>query len=385
MSQEDRPLSLQTRLIHHAEPSIEGAVTMPIFQSATYMHSGDGVYHNVRYIRLNNTPNHDVLHAKLANICNAEAAVVTSSGMSAITTALLSVLKAGDHVLAQSNLYGGTHSVLTRDMASFGVEVSFIDAHNPASWAEKLRPNTRLIYVESMTNPLTRVADLLAVPRFAQKHNLVSMIDSTFASPVNFRPAEVGFDIVAHSATKYLNGHSDVVAGCIVGKKNWIEKTGHKLDHFGGCLDPHACYLLHRGLKTLTLRVRQQNQNAQKLAEALEAHPSVARVHYPGLESHAQHTTAKALFEGFGGVLSFELHGDVSAATAMIEKLKLPAHAPSLGGVETLITRPSTTSHAGLTPEERAAAGISDTLIRVAVGIEDTHDLIADFLQALQE
>lgn len=382
----DRELSLATRLIHSGEPSgaIEGAVTMPIFQSATYTHSGQGQYHAVRYARLNNTPNHDALHTKLADICGAEAALVTSSGMSAITTALLTVLGSGDHLLAQDTLYGGTHSFLRHDATRLGIQTRAIDPQRPDTWEAALTPQTRAIYVESMTNPLLQVADLEQVVAFARAHKLVSLIDNTFASPCNFRPLALGFDLSLHSATKYLNGHSDVVAGCVVGRAELVDQVRQKLNHLGGSLDPNACFLLQRGLKTLTLRVGQQNQNALALAQLLHAHPAIGQVHYAGLPSHPQHQRAASLFSGFGGVLSFTLKGGVEAAEALIERLHLPQHAPSLGGVETLITRPATTSHAGLSPEERAAQGISDSLVRLAVGIEGTEDLCADFIQALE-
>lgn len=382
----DRPQDLRTRLVHAGEPArVEGAVCLPIFQSATFAYEGTSDYHDLRYIRLNNTPNHAALEAKLTAISGAEAAVVTSSGMSAIATALMSVLEAGDHLLAQNCLYGGTYSLVTHDLPAFGVSYDLIDGTDPEAWADLLLPETRAIYVETMTNPLLEVADLEAVAAFAREHDLVSLIDNTFASPVNFRPMALGFDIELHSCTKYLNGHSDIVAGCAMGRATRIERLRRRLNHFGGCLDPHACFLLHRGMKTLSLRVLAQNENAQRLARFLVRHPRVARVSYPGLETHPQFDRAAALFEGCGGVLSFEVAGGVREADAMISRLALPVPAPSLGGVETLITRPVTTSHSGLTPEERGQAGIADGLIRVAVGIEAADDLIADFEQALGE
>lgn len=376
---------LQTQLIHAGErqPRIEGAVVLPIFQSATFEYQGQDRYDQLRYIRLNNTPNHQALHAKLAAICGGEAALVTGSGMAAISTALLALLSSGDHLLAQDCLYGGTHSLLTEDAPALGIDCSFIRGNAPASWEAHLRPRTRMIYVEPMTNPLLEVADLEAVVDFARKHGLVSTVDNTFASPVNFRPLELGFDLEIHSATKYLNGHSDIVAGCLIGGRAHIEPITHRLNHLGGALDPHACFLLHRGLKTLALRVRQQNENALALARFLQDHPRIERVNYPGLENHPQYQRARRLFSGCGGVLSFELRGDVAAADRLIAALELPASAPSLGGVETLITRPATTSHAGLSPQQRAAIGISDRLIRLAVGIEAAGDLCADFAQAL--
>jgi cystathionine beta-lyase/cystathionine gamma-synthase len=379
--------SIETKLIHagEASPRIKGAVVLPVFQSSTYEYAGEASYHDVKYIRLNNTPNHFALHEKLAALENAEAAIVTASGMAAISTSLLAVLSAGDHILMQDCLYGGTHDLVTKDFAGFGLSYTFIKGDDAASWEAHLRPNTRAIYVEAMTNPLLQVADLKAVAAFAREHQLISMIDNTFASPINFRPAEWGFDLALHSATKYLNGHSDIVAGAAIGRGDLIEKVKHKLDHLGGSLDPHAAFLLHRGLKTLALRVAKNNDNALQLAQFLEAHPAVGKVNYAGLESYEGHARARELFSGFGGVLSFELKGDVAKAEAFMNRVQLPIIAPSLGGVETLMTRPVTTSHAGLSAEDRQKAGISDTLIRVSVGIEGTEDLIEDFRQALED
>lgn len=376
---------LETKVVHAGEPEprIEGAVAMPIFQTAMFEYGGESSYHAIRYLRLNNSPNHLALHAKLAALCNAEAALVTASGMAAITTTLLSVLQAGDHLLAQNCLYGGTHDFLTRDFRSFGLEYDFLDPADPASWPKLVRPTTRAIYVETMTNPLLEVIDLEAVVCFAREHGLVSIIDNTFASPINFRPPEHGFDLSLHSATKYLNGHSDIVGGAVIGRAALVERVLHKLNHLGGSLDPHACYLLHRGLKTLALRVRQQNQNAMEVARFLAAHPAVRKVNYPGLESHSGHELARRLFDGFGGMLSFEVHGGVEAADQVLAAVTIPIVAPSLGGVESLITRPATTSHSGMAPADRARLGISDSLIRVSVGIEAVDEIIEDFGQAL--
>ena len=376
---------IDTKLVHAGEPEprIEGAVAMPVFQSTLYELTETPDYHAIPYIRLNNTPNHTALHAKLAALENAEAALVTASGMAAISTSLLAVLSAGDHLLVQDNLYGGTHDFVTHDLPLFGISYDFIDADDPASWSGRLRENTKAIYVEVMTNPLLQVADLTAVPRFAKEHGLVSLIDSTFASPVNFRPPEHGFDLSLHSATKYLNGHSDIVAGAVIGRGDLVEKVRLKLNHLGGSLDPHACFLLHRGLKTLALRVRFQNESTLSIARYLESAPGVARVNYPGLESHPRHARARELFSGFGGVVSFELDGGEQAAARFIERTTLPRRTVSLGGVETLITRPALTSHSGMAAEDRRRLGIGDGLIRLAVGVEAVEDLIADLNQAL--
>lgn len=379
---------VETMCVHAGEPSprIEGAVVTPIFQSATFEYDGQSSYHDIRYIRLNNTPNHVVLHEKLKAIENAQAAVVAASGMAAISTALFSILSAGDHLLIQDSLYGGTHDLVSKDFKDFGIEYDFIDGDDPASWAGKLKTRTKAIYVETITNPLLHVCDIEAVVTFASEHGLVSMIDNTFASPINFRPCDAGFDLSLHSCTKYLNGHSDIVAGACIGKAELVEKIRRKLNHLGGTLDPHAAFLLERGIKTLALRVKQQNQNAHALAVFLEGHPAISKVHYPGLRSHPAHERARSLFSGFGGVLSFELkNADPAVADEVIGATRLPIVAPSLGGVETLITRPATTSHSGLSAAERQSLGISDGLIRLSVGIEATEDLIEDFRQALKK
>jgi cystathionine beta-lyase/cystathionine gamma-synthase len=378
---------IDTKLIHAGEPSplIEGAVSMPIFQSATFEYSGGTDYHALRYIRLNNTPNHLALHRKLAAIENAEAALVTASGMAAVATTLLAILGGGGHLIAQNCLYGGTHDLLTIEFPRLGIRSDFIDGADPRSWQSALTPSTKAIYAETMTNPLVQVADLRAVVEFARAHRLISIIDNTFASPINFRPAEIGFDLSLHSCTKYLNGHSDIVAGAIIGRADLIDTINRRLGHFGASLDPHACFLLHRGMKTLAVRVRHQNETAMAVARFLENHSKVAKVNYPGLESHPDHERARDLFDGFGGVISFELRGGVEAADRFIAHLTLPICAPSLGGVESLITRPATTSHSGMSPEDRRRAGIADGLIRLSIGLESADDLIEDIEAAMAD
>jgi cystathionine beta-lyase/cystathionine gamma-synthase len=377
---------IETQLVHAGtpEPRIQGAVALPIFQSANFEYSGESRYDDLKYIRLNNTPNHLALHRLLSVLENAPAALVAASGMAIISTTLLTLLGAGEHMLAQDCLYGGTHDLLHTDFPRFGLACSFIDADTPDSWNAALRPNTRVIYVEAMTNPLLEVADLHAVVRFAREHNLVSVIDSTFASPINFRPIAIGFDLVLHSATKYLNGHSDIVGGVVVGSAAIIERITHKMNHLGGSMDPHAAWLLYRGLKTLALRVRQQNHSALEIARFLSGHAAVARVNYAGLESHRRHQRARELFSGFGGVLSFELNGSTERAEQFMHRARIPIVAPSLGGVESLLTRPAVTSHAGMSSQSRQELGISDQLIRMSVGIEATDELIEDLAQALE-
>ncbi len=379
-------MKLETKLIHAGDPHprFAGAVTAPIFQSATFEYAGQDKYEDLKYIRLNNTPNHVALAKLLAALEGAETAVVTASGMAAISTTLLTVLKSGDHLLAQECLYGGTHTFITEDLPRLGITCDFIDVADPEQWRRKLRPDTRAIYMETMSNPLLQVPDHRQVVDFARAYQLVSLIDNTLASPVCFRPLAIGYDLSLHSCTKYLNGHSDIVAGAVIGSRQWVDRVNHKLIHLGGSLDPHACFLLERGIKTLALRMRQHNQSAQQIAEFLEAHPKVERVMYPGLRSHPGYRLAAELFDGCGGLLSLELNGGVAAAQRFMERLTIPISAPSLGGVETLITRPATTSHSGIAPQARRRLGISDGLVRLAVGIEAVEDLIEDLSLALQ-
>ncbi len=377
---------VDTKLIHAGEPDplIEGAVCMPIFQSANFAYQGEESYHDLKYIRLNNTPNHRVLHDKFAAIESAEAALVTGSGMAAISTSLLTVLSAGDHVLAQTCLYGGTYSFITADLPKFGIEFDLVDPNDPSEWERKRKPNTKAIYVETIANPLLDVPNFEAITEFAKQHNLVSLIDNTVASPFNFRPPEWGFDLSLHSCTKYLNGHSDIVAGAVVGGAELVREVTHRLNHLGGSLDPHACFLLHRGMKTLAVRMRHHNESGQAIAEYLESHPQVVEVSYPGLANHPSHQNANRYLDGCSGLVSFRVRGGVEGAERLIERMRLPVHTGSLGGVETFISRPAGVSHAGLSSEERARAGIGDDLIRMSVGLEATSDLIDDIQQALE-
>lgn len=383
-----RRRALATLAIHGGPhgPHPAGAVVLPVFQSSTFLYAGQTSYHDVPYIRLNNTPNHQALADTIAALEGAEAGLVTASGMAAISTALLTVLRAGDHLIAQRQLYGGAHSFIGHELPRHGISVTWIDADRPDTWAAALRPTTRALYTETITNPLLRVMDLPALARFAVDHGLTSLIDNTVATPVHFRPIEHGFHLVLHSATKYLNGHSDLVAGALAGDAARVEAVRHRLNHLGGALDPHTCFLLQRGLKTLPLRMRQHSASALAIAQFLSSHPQVRRVNYPGLAGHPDHARAAALLRGgASGLLSFELAGGRAAAEAALRRVTLPAVAASLGGAESLITVPATTSHAGLSPGERAEAGISDGLVRLSVGLEDTEDLIEDLRTALSE
>jgi len=311
--------------------------------------------------------------------------VATSSGMAAVTTILLSLMRAGDHLLASDCLYGGTHDFLTGHAADLGWSFSFVDAGRPETWEAARTERTKVFLVETITNPLMRVGRLDQVADFGRREGIVTVIDNTFASPVNFRPLDAGFDVVFHSATKYLGGHSDLVAGAVMGGADMIERVRETLNLFGGSLDPHAGFLLARGIKTLALRVQAHNANALALARFFEGHPAVAAVNYPGLASHPDHAHAGKLLSGFGGMLSLRLHGGEQAAQALVDAVTLAYAAPSLGGVETLITRPAATSHAGMSPEDRERLGITADLVRISSGIEGTQDLIGDFARALDK
>ena len=379
--------SMGTVAVHGGEPrpGPEGSVVFPIYQGTVYeVEPGTG-YHDLKYLRLNSTPSQQYLHDKLAALEDAEAAVATSSGMAAVTTILLSLMRAGDHVLASDCLYGGTHDFLTEHAADLGWSVTFVDAGQPETWEAARTDQTRVFLVETITNPLMRVGVLDQVAEFGRREGIVTVIDNTFASPVNFHPLGAGFDLVFHSATKYLGGHSDLVAGAVMASADRIEQVRKALNLFGASLDPHTGFLLARGIKTLALRVQAQNANALALARFLQDHPAVAAVNYPGLAAHPDHPHAARLLSGFGGMLSLRLHGGEQAAQALLDAVTLAYSAPSLGGVESLVTRPAITSHAGMSAEDRDRIGITSDLIRISAGIEGTQDLIDDYAQALDK
>jgi cystathionine beta-lyase/cystathionine gamma-synthase len=381
----DHEPTIETVAVHgdQRRPRPEGSLVFPIYQGTVFAVEPGTGYHDIRYHRLSTTPSQLDLHARLAALEGGEAAVATASGMAAITTTLLSVLSAGDHLVASDCLYGGTHDFLTYHAEELGWSCRFVDTQRPETWAAAVTPSTRVFLVETISNPLVRVPRLHDVVAFARTHGLVSVIDNTFATPVNFRPLAAGFDVVCHSATKYLNGHSDLVAGCVVGSAERIGRVRTALNHYGGALDPHAGYMLARGLRTLALRVEAQNANAEALARALDEHPRVLQVNHPSLPAHPDHAHAAELLSGFGGMLSLRVRGGAAATQRLLDALTIPTVAPSLGGVESLVTLPAQTSHAGMSPEERERAGVTDDLVRVSCGIEGTEDLVADFVQAL--
>lgn len=378
----ERSLRPSTLCLHagtHLDKATGGACS-PIFTSTAYAYPNPA-NENI-YPRYFNTPNQRVIARKLAALEQGEDALVFASGMAAISTLLFAFLKLGDHAVFQTDLYGGTHQLVTRELVRFGIEVSF--SRDADDFAAALQPNTRLAYIESPSNPLLRCLDLVAVARLGREKGILTVIDNTFATPINQNPISLGFEAVIHSATKYLNGHSDVNAGVVVSSSAVIRRLAEAATNLGGMLDAHSCYQLERGLKTLALRVRQHNENAGRLARFLQTHPAVARVNYPGLPDHPDHAIAARQMRGFGGMFSFELRNPAQA-DRLLSRLRVVMPALSLGGVESLICIPSRTSHRLMTPAERRRAGISEGLVRVSVGIEDVEDLLEDFTQALAE
>ncbi|HEX2210648.1 MAG TPA: PLP-dependent aspartate aminotransferase family protein [Longimicrobium sp.] len=373
-----------TRAIHagHPEPAVGAPVVTPIYPTTTFYSdpSGQG---EVLYTRYGNGPNHLLVEKRIAALEGAEDALVVSSGMAAMAMALLSVLQAGDHVLATDAIYGGTRNLLTGELSRLGIATTYADFFTE-DWKHGLRPNTRVVLGETPSNPLLRVLDLQPIADVAHDHGAVVIVDATFGSPVHYRALEHGADIVHHSATKYLGGHSDVTAGVLAGSRARIGEARKRARVWGPALDPHAAWLLERGIKTLSVRMERHNRNGMEVARWAETRPEIARVFYPGLPSHPDHEIARRVLDGFGGMVGIELAGGGPAADRFVRALRLAKLAPSLGGVETLISEPRYTSHAAMSRGQRAANGIRDGFIRVSLGIEDAEDLIADFDQALR-
>jgi cystathionine beta-lyase/cystathionine gamma-synthase len=385
MTAKNRRQGLSTIAIHggHGARSPQDPVVQPICQSVNFVQEV-GSDSGMRYGRYGNNPNAETLQRRLALLEGAEAALVLASGMGATACAVLALLRPGDHLLASEWIYGGTHRLFTQELAPLGIEVTLVNPDEPRAWRKKLRKHTRAVFVESPVNPSCRFLDLKPISYLTRESGLALVVDSTFASPINFRPLEHGADVVIHSATKYLNGHHDVLAGAVLGTAPYVEEVRQKMIIWGQAPDPFACWLLERGLKTLDVRVRRQNENALRLAQWCSERSEFSKVHYPGLPSHPDHELARETMDGFGGMLAVELAGGGEAAHRFVSRLEVAAHAASLGGVDTLVSEPRYTSHAHLTPEEREAIGIRDGFVRVSVGIESAEDLIADFGQALR-
>jgi methionine-gamma-lyase len=382
----------QTTAIHAGEPNRHGigtGVGTPISRTSTFTFSSteemklwaEGKSKAYIYTRYGN-PTVAIAEGKIAALEGAEAAVVTASGMAAISAALLGALKVGDEVISTAQTYGGTYRLMRDEFPDMGIKVNHVGT-NLAGIENLVTPKTKVLYVETPTNPTVRLVDLDKAVAFAKKHNLIAIIDNTFATPISQKPLSLGFDIVVHSATKALAGHSDVIAGAAAGSQRWMDRIRHMIIDLGGSADPEAAFLLARGIKTLALRVKRQEENALAVAQFLEQHPNVARVHYPGLTSHPDHALAKRQMRCFGSMLAFDLKGGLDAARKFCDSVKLFLLAASLGGVESLVVLPLYTSHYNMSEQELQRAGVTPGTVRVSIGIEDTQDLIADLQQAL--
>ena len=386
MPKRARDQQLGTLSVHGGDRSdnrdVDAPVVNPIYQSVNFIQeiaSGEGL----RYPRYGNSPNADVVQRRIAAIEHAEASLLLASGMGATACALLALLRPGDHLIASSWIYGGTKALLQQEFESLGIKVTFVNPMETRLWRKVIKKDTRVIFVESPVNPTCRVLDMEAISLATRQTGIALVVDATFASPVNFRPLDYGADVSIHSATKYLNGHHDVLGGIVSGTAPYIDEVRRKMMLWGQAPDPFAAWLLERGLKTLELRVLRQNDNAMRVAEWCEDRKEIRKVVYPGLPSHPDHEIARKTLDGFGGMLAIELAGGGKSAERFLRRLKLFRHAPSLGGVESLVSEPRFTSHADMTASERAAIGIPDGFVRISVGIEGADDLIKDLEQAL--
>jgi cystathionine beta-lyase/cystathionine gamma-synthase len=381
-----RKLGLSTTAIHGgAAPAAPGTgISAPLVQSVNFAQE-TGTSEGLLYTRYGNTPNAERVQRRLALLEGSEEALVLSSGMGATACAMLALLRSGDHLVSSSWIYGGTRKLYTEDLVGMGIEVTLVNPLEPRAWRKALQKNTRAIFLESPVNPTCRVLELSSLQNLAHNEGIALVVDSTFASPVNFRPIEHGVDVVIHSATKFLNGHHDILAGVVCGNEPFIDEVRRKMMVWGQAPDPFACWLLERGLKTLDVRVKRQNENAMQIAEWCSKRPEIAKVHYPGLPSHPDHEIAKSLLDGFGGMLGIEIKGAGPAAMRFAQALKLFAYAASLGGVDSLVIEPRYSSHEHMSSEERARIGIPDGFLRMSIGIENVEDLIADIEQALQQ
>ena len=377
-------MDLATLVVHAGteDRDADTAVVHPLFQSVNFVQE-IGTGEGLRYPRYGNSPNAEMVQQRVAALEGAEASVLLASGMGATACALLALLRPGDHLLASATIYGGAAALLTREFAPLGINVTLVDPLETRVWRKRLSKETRAIFVETPVNPTCRVLDLRPISYITKESGIALVVDSTFASPINLRPLEHGADVVIHSATKYLNGHHDVLGGAVCGTASYIEEVRQKMMLWGQAPDPFAAWLLERGLKTLDVRVRRHNENAQRVAEWCAERKEIRRVHYPGLPDHPDHAVAKAMLDGFGGMMAIELAGGARAAEKFLRKLKIIRHAPSLGGVDSLVSEPRFTSHAAVSAEARAAAGIPDGFLRLSIGIESANDLIGDIEQAL--
>jgi len=376
---------LSTIAIHgipHRRPDWS-PVAPSIHQSSTFVNP-IGTEDEVLYSRYGNNPNQVELAKKYALLEKAESAIFVSSGMGATALAHLAVLRPGDHLLSSTWIYGGTQRLFDEELGRLGIEVTYVGPDEVRLWRKSLRKSTRAIFVETPTNPLMRVIDLGPIAYLAEEYGLALLVDATFASPINFRPLEHGADVVITSATKYLNGHSDVIAGAVAGTASFVEEVNRLMRLWGQAIDPHAAWLVDRGMRTLAVRMERHNSNGMAVAQWAEQQSSIAKVYYPGLPSHPDHAHAKSALAGFGGMVGLELKGGAKATERLLKRLRLVTHAPSLAGVETLISEPRLTSHKSIGPEGRAKIGIPDGFLRLSCGIEDAADIIGDLEQGLK-
>jgi cystathionine beta-lyase/cystathionine gamma-synthase len=382
-----RPLDRATLPLHGGlEPGdreVDAPVVRALYQSVNYIQEF-GTGSGLRYPRYGNAPNAEAVQRRIAALEGAEASVLLASGMGATACALLALLRPGDHVVASTWIYGGTRALLEQEFTSLGIDVTLIDPLEVRAWRRAISNHTRVVFLETPVNPTCRVLDLSPVSYICKERGIAMVVDATFASPINFRPLEYGADVSIHSATKYLNGHHDMLGGVVSGTAPYIEEVRQKMMMWGQAPDPFAAWLLERGLKTLDVRMQRHNENAMRVAEWAESSKDIRTVHYPGLPSHPDHELATRTLDGFGGMMAIELAGGARAVDRMLRKLRIFQHAPSLGGVDSLVSEPRYTSHADLSPGERATAGIPDGFLRLSVGIESADDLIADLEQALR-
>lgn len=380
----------ETAAVHGAS-SLEkknAAVSTPIYQTSTFEVTDNDEQQRVtstdRYYTRWGNPTNTVAEQTVAALEGVEAARTFASGMGAVTTTILALLKAGDHIVAQRDVYGGVMKFLSQWLPKLGIETTFVDTTDYDQHARAIRPNTKLLHLESPTNPSLRIVDFKKTAALAREHGLISMVDSTFGTPINQHPAEYGIDLVMHSGTKYLSGHADLTCGVVAGRRPLIDQINDTRTTLGNCMDPHAAWLLIRGLKTLAVRVARQNENALRVAEFLEQHAKVRRVHYPFLKSHPQNAIAREQMSGGGGMVTFEVEGSGDDACRVSEAMHLFTLATSLGGVESLVSIPVLTSHAMISAEQRKQMGVTEQMVRLSVGIESADDLIEDLELALE-
>jgi cystathionine beta-lyase/cystathionine gamma-synthase len=391
MNPVDADRRFATRAVVSGNQHIEGAVNTPIFQSSTYQLTderyqgwADGAQHTLLYARLSSL-NSEAVVEKLCALEDAEDGELFGSGMAAISTTLMGLLSAGDHMVASADCYGGTYGLMTEDLPRFGIEISMADMTDPASYEAAIQDNTKILYIEVLTNPVLKVCDIEAMVAIGKKHGLIVIVDNTFATPWACKPLAMGCDLVIHSCTKYLNGHSDVVAGAILGRADLVAEIFPRKVHFGGAVDPHACYLLERGIRTLHARMPIHVSNSLEIATRLEDHPMIESVNHPSLASHPQHDVAQRIMPKGTGMCSFVVKGGDGAALKFMRSLNIIFEATSLGCIRSLVECPSNSSHSFVPEEVRSEAGVVPGFVRMSIGIEDLEDIWEDIDQALAQ